>query len=58
MDSELSGQEKLQNIQPTQTQPIVENNTKQEYATYKTWSNPDMWKEDSNESFNNISKGD
>jgi hypothetical protein len=47
MDSELSGQEKLQNIQPTQTQPIVENNTKQEYATYKTWSNPDMWKEDS-----------
>jgi hypothetical protein len=46
------------NMRLTQTQPIVETNTKQEYATYKTWSNPDMWKEDSNESFNNISKGD
>jgi hypothetical protein len=61
MDSKLSSQEKQQNIQPMHVQssmvlntiltstgqPIVKNNTKLEYATYKTWSNPDMWKEDS-----------
>ncbi len=48
MDSQVSNQVTQQNtIQTAQTQPAVENSTKQEYATYKTWSNPDMWKEDS-----------
>lgn len=48
MDSQISSQKLEQhNNQPILTQPVIENSTKQEYATYKTWSNPDMWKEDS-----------
>ena len=47
MDSELSNQKiEPHNNQSIQTQPNVKNNTKLEYATYKTWSNPAVWKED------------